>query len=284
MNLVLSEFACMHDDLFDETANVLLAQLTIEMDSSQAPVIESSIAGIRNILLNSRTMFKPIIDKLLEQQFLAEGELLVMIYVFDMLETISKSTLSDLCTNFCAIGGNIKHSDKKRTLALYLATEFSIVVGSDSAKSVLDALQIYLDSQISSEVREKLYRFAGRLYPVIGDKHILFKTMLAYSRKLLKSNLSSHRSQALSIFRIFASTMQPDDCFSFLFKFLADPNKDIRIAARAAILEDQLMYKNWDVLKGLSPETPEREALMIAGKLPCMDIIGISSVIEEKVN
>lgn len=50
MNLVLSEFACMHDDVFEETVVVLVGQLCVERDPQQESSIESSIVGIRNIL------------------------------------------------------------------------------------------------------------------------------------------------------------------------------------------------------------------------------------------
>lgn len=50
MNLVLSEFACMHDDVFDETVVVLIGQLSVERDSLQEAAIESSMVGLRNVL------------------------------------------------------------------------------------------------------------------------------------------------------------------------------------------------------------------------------------------
>ena len=283
MYLVLSVFACLHDDVFEETAAVLIAQLAVELNAAQAPSIESSIGGIRNILVHSRTMFKPIVDRLVEQQFLAEGELLVMVHVFDMFANISPTIAFDLISKFCLIGSNTKHSDEKRILALYLASEFAIMIGPESLKPVLDSLQLYLEGQPTSVVREKLYRIAGKLFPFSGDKHLLFKSMMAYARKLIKSNVPTNRSQALSIIRIFAPTMQPEECLSFIFKFLADPDKGVREAARNAILDDQLMSKNWGVLKGIPADTPEREALVSSGKLPCMDFIGLSAIVQSAV-
>lgn len=222
-------------------------------------------------------MFQPTLDLLMSLDFTAEGELLAMAYVYDLFANIAPIKAFKLITQFCKIASNTKHSDDKRILAVYLATEFSLMFVDQGMKTVCDAIQQFIDSMPVNSTREKLYRLAGRVFPFAGEKqHVLFKSMIVQAKKLMRSKLPHDRMQAISIFRIFAPTMQPEECFAHWYRFLADPDREIREAARNAIFDDKLLTKAWNSFKTIQPETPEREKLLSIGKLPCMNLIGIS--------
>lgn len=50
MNLVLSEFAILHEESYEDTAVVLLSQLNADLHAGQIAPIESSILGLKNIM------------------------------------------------------------------------------------------------------------------------------------------------------------------------------------------------------------------------------------------
>jgi hypothetical protein len=132
-----------------------------------------------------------------------------------------------------------------------------------------------LETNPPNAIREKLYKIAGRLVPISGDKHPLFRSMSVQSKKYLKSKNPRDRLQALNIFRIFAATMTTDESITYIMKFLADSDQEIRDQIRNAIIDDQLVPKLMPAFRAIVTETPEVENLLHLGKIPILDTVGI---------
>ncbi|KAJ3339980.1 hypothetical protein HDU91_000920, partial [Kappamyces sp. JEL0680] len=117
MNLVLSEFACYHENSYEATAGVLLGQLSVDLDSSQVPSIESAIIGLRNIMTHSRSMMKTIEENVFDSQYVTHGELTVMIYYnFDLFTNLSPNVSFEMITKLCQVVGSPRYSEEKRIL------------------------------------------------------------------------------------------------------------------------------------------------------------------------
>lgn len=56
MYLVLSEFGCVHEDNYTDTAQVLIQNLSNDLDSPKKIIVEACIAGLWNILRKSFLM------------------------------------------------------------------------------------------------------------------------------------------------------------------------------------------------------------------------------------
>jgi hypothetical protein len=56
MYLVLSEFGCVHEDNYADTAQVLIQNLSNDLDSPKKIIVEACLAGLWNILRKSFLM------------------------------------------------------------------------------------------------------------------------------------------------------------------------------------------------------------------------------------
>jgi hypothetical protein len=222
-------------------------------------------------------MLRMIESSIFDNMFATQGEMLVMIYYnFDLFVNLNPSVHFDMITRLCNIISSTRHAEEKRVLSAFLATEFSISLGSEAAKPILDNIQAFLEGTPSPPARDKLYKVANKLLHIVGDKHPLFKSMLVQAKKYSVSKLPQNRLQSLSIFCIFAKTMAEDEKMLYLFRFLADSDLEIRNAARDAIFDDDIVPKALNLLQDIVCETPQKEALLLAGKLPSKELTGIA--------
>jgi hypothetical protein len=275
--LLLSEFGCLHDDSFNDTTQVLLTNLTLDLDAFTWPIIEASILGIGNVLLNSRPMLKQIIEELTLNSGLSEGELSALVYLFEKLNNLSSAAITDLMERAKTIVTNSRHTVDKRLLAARLASDCALRLEPDSIRSVLDSLQTFLETinHNQNDTKEKIFKIAGKLLTVGGDKHLLFRSMAIQSKKNWTSKQPEVRLQALSIFRIYAKILSREEFIGSLFRFLADSDPAIREAARNMIIEDNLLDFAMAELDKIRPEIGKRDELLTSCKLPCMDTVGI---------
>ncbi|KAJ3309526.1 hypothetical protein HDV04_005966 [Boothiomyces sp. JEL0838] len=275
MVLVLCEFGIVHDDIFEETAGALLANLSCELNTENKAVLEASIAGLANILDNSRAMANGVLDRITSNAVLAEGDLIAMVYLFEFLRNLSATQITMLVNNLCSLVSSNRHPQDKRVFAAHLAAEFSLLGGHDGYKDVLDSFQTLLES-IPTGARAKVYRVAGRLLVNnAGERHPLFRSMAVQAKKYLKSKNCQDRMQSLEIYRIFAKNLQNDESMSFLFYFLGDCNYKIRETARDIIFEDSLIDFAIPDIRKLTPVTGARDSILELATLPCMNQVAI---------
>ncbi|KAJ3318939.1 hypothetical protein HDV06_006928 [Boothiomyces sp. JEL0866] len=275
MILVLCEFGILHDDLFEETAGRLLSNLSCDLNTDNKSVLEASIAGLANILDNSRAMANGVMEKITTNSILAEGDLIAMVYLFEFLRNLSATQITMLVANLCSLTSSSRHAQDKRIFAAHLAAEFSLIGGPEGFKDVLDSFQTLLES-IPIGARAKVYRVAGRLLVNnAGERHPLFRSMAVQAKKFLKSKNAQDRLQSLEIYRIFAKNLQNDESMSFLFYFLADCNYKIRETAKNIILEDSLIDFALADVRKLSPVIGPRDSILELATLPCMGQVAI---------
>ncbi|KAJ3041917.1 hypothetical protein HDV00_008426 [Rhizophlyctis rosea] len=275
--LVLSEFCCLHEGSQAEVIDIFANCLGHEILPETTALIEACTLGLKNIADYSPATFKQIQTKITAPAIANEGDLIALLYLIDSIRDVTANKAPDLLRKYLPVLASQRNSVKKRLLAMYLCVELALIAGQDEMVRVLDTIQGFLDSVDEEDVKIKIYNYLGKELTQVGQKHILFRSLLSNAKKEIKSKDPVVRMRTLSVFRMFTKHLAPEEAMWFCFLYLADSNRDIRRRAKELIITEGLIDF---VVPGLrlhkASPNPLKSAILDQCKLPSIQRLGVT--------
>ncbi|KAJ3352902.1 hypothetical protein HDU83_007559 [Entophlyctis luteolus] len=304
--LVISEFCCSYESILTETMDILLANLSYDMTPEKTDIVQAAVLGLKNIsgvffkvlfVLTVRidlspSAFKQMLSKVISVPTPNDGELFNLFCRTDSIRDFAANKAPELLKKYAPIITSHRFSLFKKLYSIYLTVELSLIVGQDEIMRILDALQVFVETN-SSDVVEKIHSSISKLLGAVGPKHTIFRTMLGNCRKFMKSKNVPMRQKALQTFQIFLKHLPVDEVMTFVMLFLADSSAEVIVqVATSNVLKRQAQIRSkarqtfvyagiFDFaipsLKNKTNAGAKRSALLETGKLPSVIKGGLTS-------
>ncbi|KAJ3208349.1 hypothetical protein HDU82_002587 [Entophlyctis luteolus] len=289
--LVISEFCCSYESILTETMDILLANLSYDMTPEKTDIVQAAVLGLKNISDLSPSAFKQMLSKVISVPTPNDGELFNLFCRTDSIRDFAANKAPELLKKYAPIITSHRFSLFKKLYSIYL-TGLSLIVGQDEIMRILDALQVFVETN-SSDVVEKIHSSISKLLGAVGPKHTIFRTMLGNCRKFMKSKNVPMRQKALQTFQIFLKHLPVDEVMTFVMLFLADSSAEVIVqVATSNVLKRQAQIRSkarqtfvyagiFDFaipsLKNKTNAGAKRSALLETGKLPSVIKGGLTS-------
>ena len=240
-----------------------------EIKPETKQLLEACILGLHSLSSTSSSTFKIILSKLLSLSVPNEGDLCAQIYLFEFVKKHAPAKVPELFAKYMPVVASNKYPLRNRILAIQLLVEISLISGTENAKTILDAIQDVLIAVDDFKSLESIYSSISRALSNSDVKHGILKHLTAKAKIYLRSKDPDHRRHAMVMFKAFHVHWQIDESMGFLFRLLADPNKEIRESMRTSTVLYNLT--DLDLLHGMTlPQSALYEATLRFGKLPIM--------------
>ena len=135
---------------------------------------------------NSSGAFKQIMVKLTSSANINEGDILVHLFLLDLIKGDYVEKISELIKRFIGVVISPRHTARKRLYAVYLSIELSLLSEhQEDVTFVAESIQTFLESNTDPEIQDKVYFSLQKIIGHAGARGIFVKSLVGIAKNVI---------------------------------------------------------------------------------------------------